>query len=218
MRGRYHDIMDKIAVTEEMSERILSSIHSLDVSRPSKKIRLTSWKKYLSIAACFLIFLSSALFLSRIWERNLEIPSQPGPEIVSRPPVEAIPDIAAYDSAKELSDAAGFSIQEFTHLPFETKSVTYVLFWKQLAEIKYIGESQSLTFRKTEGSGDNSGDFNPYDASQTIKAGSCEILLKGNGDSFHLALWEDGGYSYSLRSSLGMPVEDWNAVLLETGC
>lgn len=42
-----------------------------------------------------------------------------------------------------------------------------------------------------------------------ITVGANTVTLKGNTDSFTLAVWTDGDYSYSLDISSGLSEDEW---------
>ena len=79
----------------------------------------------------------------------------------------------------------------------------------------YSGEyaeegSESVLFRKGVGAEDISGDYNVYDAETEHDVNGKTVTLKGDGKLVYLAIWTDGGYSYSISASAGM---DANAML-----
>lgn len=84
MSRSYHEIMERVQVTEEMRTRILGKIKSNENSSGSKtsplskpglaKLRLLRTRRVLPAAACFLFFILSAIFLPQ-----LMAPKQSGP-------------------------------------------------------------------------------------------------------------------------------------------
>ena len=41
----------------------------------------------------------------------------------------------------------------------------------------------------------------------------CAVTLKGEADSYTLAIWQDGTYSYSLSLSAGQPASVWESIV-----
>ena len=84
MSRSYHEIMERVEVTEEMRTRILGKIKSNENSSGSKnsplskpgleKFWLLRTRRALPAAACFLLFILSAIFLPQ-----LMAPKQSGP-------------------------------------------------------------------------------------------------------------------------------------------
>lgn len=199
MKKRYDEIMEKIEVTEEMRSRILQNIQQADITPHAKIVRFPSARKYLSLAACLAI-----LFVG-----VLTVPSRLNPEQGNESePLAPGSDIVTVSSAKELSDSVGFEIKDIPTLPFSVENVTYTVYWQELAQISYSGEGQTLTFRKSADEGDNSGNYIVYEniVEKTIDGNT--LLLKGDGDTYSLVLWESDGYSYSLYFENGVQESD----------
>ena len=53
-----------------------------------------------------------------------------------------------------------------------------------------------------------------YPAQKSLTVNDCAVTLKGEADSYTLAIWQDGTYSYSLSLSAGQPASVW-AELIE---
>lgn len=205
MRKRYDLIMEHITVTDDMRDRILDTLQKTGPASGKKAVRFPLYRKYLSVAACFVLLLA-AFALPHL----LRQPVEP-------PPVQVVPDIASCASAGELSEMVGFPIPEVKALPFEAKEVSYTAFWKQLGQVQYRGDTQSAVFRMSQGSEDNSGDYNTYDTVGAVTVQNRPVTLKGNAGSFSLALWSDGEYAYSLRLTFGMPEPEWNELIASIG-
>lgn len=206
MKKRYDEIMDKIEVTDEMRARILNHLQEVDLTKRTrpKVLRLSSVKKYLSVAAYFAILLAGVLTLPGLLDRGLQRPAEvlnPGADIV---------DVATLE---ELSGLVNFEVPEVTGLPFTPEKQSYTAFGKDMAQITYEGNGQTCTFRKSIGSEDNSGDYNAYSAVEEISVGDAAVTLKGTEDGFTLAIWWDGAFSYSLQLSGGLTVDEWETLI-----
>lgn len=188
MKNRYGKVMNHIEVTTDMRDRILNNINRLDLNQiPDKIMPFPNYKKYLSIAACFVILLvGSFLVQNRInWTRE--------------PTQQAIPDIVEYHSANELSKAVGFTVKEIQNIPFEVETVQYTAYWKDLAEIRSIGRNNTLVFRMAARSEDVSGDYSVYTDIKNVTVNGTLVTLKGDASKYKIAVWQAEGYSYSVQ-------------------
>ena len=71
-----------------------------------------------------------------------------------------------------------------------------------MLELFYTGENgDGISIRKAEGDGDISGDYTEYEQTGVVDAGGVDVTVKGDGDGIYLALWSDGGYTYSISVS-----------------
>lgn len=187
---KYDQIMDHIEVTDAMRERIMDRVQGVNTTPSGNVIILSRYRRYLSIAACLCVLLAGAVMLPRI----LAI-TTPDPDPTVQGPCADIESVA---SAEELSRLVGFEITDIGQLPFDVKRAEYTSFWKELAEISYIGTDQSLTYRKSPGNDDNSGIYATYDQTLELPVNDSTALLQGTGGRYQLAVWSDETYSYSL--------------------
>lgn len=58
----------------------------------------------------------------------------------------------------------------------------------------YGEDGNDMLIRKASGTGDISGDYNEYAQTETVDG----VTLKGENDTFSLAIWEKDGYTYSI--------------------
>lgn len=208
MKKRYDEVMNKIEVTDEMRERILGNIQSMDIEvMPERKvIPFPNIKKYMSVAACFVVLLAGAFaagHMAGIFQQD-------------DPNVTIVNGMVKVDTLEQLAAAVGFEVEELDALPFEVETTAYVSYWNELAEITYSGEGQTATFRKSIGTEDNSGDYSAYSAVTEISIGSLTITLKGSGEVYTLAIWSAGRYAYSIRLSDGISESDWRTFISKT--
>lgn len=188
MKNRYDEVMKNIEVTEEMRDRILGNISALDIEKgPKKTSPFLQYKKVLSIAACFII-----LFVGSIVIYNaVQLPSDP--------PIQVAPNLAVCDSAKELSDAVGFTVKEIQELPFGLNSAIYTSYWGELAEIEYTGLDNTATLRMAAGNEDVSGYYGEFTSIESREVNGHDVTMKGDTGQYILAVWQNDGYSYSLQ-------------------
>lgn len=197
----YDEIMEKIKVTPEMRQYVLERIAREDII-PSKAVRFSALKKYLSVAACLILLLAGVVTLSQLLERT-------EPE----PPVLTVPNIVEAASLQELSGLVGFEVTTEFSLPFEVEKITYCSYWNEMAEIEYSGRECFAIYRQSIGSDDNSGDYNTYSDMVEIAVNNQNVTLKGNDGAYVLGIWTDGNHSYSLSISPGVSAEDWQTIL-----
>lgn len=204
LKNRYDEVMKNIEVTDEMRDRILNNIDTLDFEKPPKKvISFPRYKKYLSIAACLVVLLASTWVLYN----SLNSPNIP------EPPVLVTPGIVEFNSAGELSDAVGFTIRELGELPFDTTDVKYTAYWGEIADIEYTGANNSARFRMASGDEDVSGDSTEYTNIKSLATNGFEVTLKGNNGGYVIALWQAEGYSYSLQFIEAVPEQEMLTVI-----
>lgn len=122
-----------------------------------------------------------------------------------------------YDSAEALSEAVGFEITDLTSISFTPAQTTYMAIGGDLAQISYYdAEGNELTYRKSTGTEDNSGDYNVYSNEETATIHGYDVTLKGDGSLVNLAVWTDGTYAYSIYTSGGCSLEAMQAMIEET--
>ena len=208
MRQAYREAMDHVAVTGEMRERVLRHIRAMDLPAAKARTRRV-WTRRLAAAACFAVLVAGAAALPRI-----HTPSQgenpPGVE-------HGVWNRTQAASLEELSQAVGFGVEGLETLPFPVVETSYTAYGKEMAEVTYTGETQSLVYRKAIGSGDPSGDYNAYSQVLVLELETGTVTLKGEEGSYCLALWEDGSYSYSARASEGYSKDQWAQLLESAG-
>ena len=110
----------------------------------------------------------------------------------------AVARIATVDSLEALTEKTGIPLNELTGVPFTVERTEYVSYWDNLAEIQYFGDTDSLCYRKSPGTEDNSGDFTVYAQEETLEIYGNAVTLKGNDGAYSLAIWTDGSYAYSI--------------------
>ena len=201
MARAYDEIMEKIEVTPEMRQRVLERIAREDTVS-SKVVRFPAWRRYVSAAACIALLLAGAVVLPRL----LEQPEQ-------KPPVLTVPNIVEAASIEELSELVGFEVTADFSLPFEAKEITCCSYWNEMAQIEYRNGEYSATYRQSQGTDDNSGDYNIYSDTVEITVNDRIVTLKGNDGAYVLAVWTDGTYAYSLSVSSGVSAKNWHTIL-----
>ncbi len=198
--SKYNDAMNKISVDEAMRHRILENIQSAlssesiqqtskkvspDSSRSRKIIPFPALTKIVSIAAAMLVVVVGTLSFK---QNPNDTSVQGGFEIVE------------YQSAEELSQSAGFLINDINEWKESADSVVYQSYGENLVQITYIlDEQEGYEIRKGRGAEDISGDYNTYSNTQEVNIDEKNVTLKGYEQDVNLAIWSDGEFSYSLR-------------------
>lgn len=206
LRRAYDEIMEHVAVTEQMRQRLLSRVENADLGRSGSAARVPVLRRYWAAAACAAVLLVSAAVLPRYlggWQ------AEPAPDHV-----ETVSPFVEVSSLTELEDAVGFQVEELTELPFEAADTVYTVIGGKIAEIQYCGETETAVLRKAAGTEDPSGDYTQYEAEQTLRIRGTAVTLRGEAGRYVLALWQRGGYSYSLHLSVGMDGSAWEPLLL----
>ena len=102
----------------------------------------------------------------------------------------------------------GTSDSQLVQTIYEKEETVYRAVSGKYAYIDMTGEGQDVTFVKSEGTEDNSGDYNRYETEKTAAVQDLTMTIKGENDVFHLALLTDGQFSYSILSESGFGEED----------
>jgi len=208
LNNKYSTVMESINVTKEMRKRILDKIKVTDFDKIPIKISNNSYKKYITIAACFLL-----LFAGIIGANSIILSHESKPPLQAVPNTNVIPNIKNVDSIDELSQTVGFEIAEIENIPFTVESTTYTILWDTLAEITYTGDNNELVFRKAAGNDDISGDYNVYNTEKTCDMDGYTVILKGNDGTYNLAVWQKDGYSYSIMTTEGISENEMTAMI-----
>ena len=198
---KYDEVMEKLEVTPEMRARILQNVET-QMAEPCKKPNRL--RRFAALAACLAILLVGAAALPKLI-------SSPTPEESETTIANGMVEVA---SKEELSEAVGFPVKSAQSLPFFPQSIYYTSYWGEMAQIDYANGGSMACFRQSLGEEDNSGDWSEYPAQKSLTVNGCVVTLKGEADSYTLAIWQDGTYSYSLSLSAGQPASVW-AELIE---
>ena len=197
---KYDEVMEKLEVTPEMRARILQNVET-QMAEPRKKPNRI--RRFAALAACLAILLVGAAALPKLI-------SSPTPEESETTIANGMVEVA---SKEELSEAVGFPVKSAQSLPFFPQSIYYTSYWGEMAQIDYANGGSMACFRQSLGEEDNSGDWNEYPAQESLTVNGCAVTLKGEADSYTLAIWQDGTYSYSLSLSAGQPASVWESIV-----
>lgn len=196
LRKAYQEIMDQVEMTEDMRSRILQNISGAKREEKPKTLPFPVRKALAAAAACL------ALLIGAFSLQGLN-PFRPVPSTEQAGPVF---DVVECRSAEELSEKAGFAVEE-PQLPFEVTGKTYCILWGELAQIEYSAAEETIVYRVSRGTGDNSGDYNTYGDVVQRTVNGTSVTLKGNNGGFSLALWQKDGLSCSISTSVALTRE-----------
>ncbi len=204
LESRYNKIIKNVEVTSEMHDRILNNINNLSLDKEaSKVIYFSNYRKYLSIAACFLVLLAGTVII----EKTINLSDTPPVEMA---PTEGITD---YSTLEKLSEAVGYTVKELQDIPFTIDTVQYTSFGGELAQIRYTGQNNTVTLRMSLGAEDISGDYSEYADIMIRTINGYDITMKGNNDRFRLAVWQYDGFSYALHFEEEVSEQDMLTVI-----
>ena len=127
----------------------------------------------------------------------------------------AASQIETVDSLEALSEKTGLPLAELTGLPFAVEHTEYVSYWESLAEINYYGSTDTLCYRVSLGTEDNSGDYNVYALNTEAEVSGNTVTLKGEDGAYTLAIWTDGQYAYSISVTAPLSQETFLALIEE---
>lgn len=122
-------------------------------------------------------------------------------------------DLVEAGSVEELSKMVGFEVNNLTVLPFDVTETTYMSYWGELAEITYLGDGQTATYRISLGDEDISGDYSDHPSVIKVNVNETTVTLKGNDEKYNLAVWNDDKYSYSIQFTQAISRDDWLPIL-----
>lgn len=194
---KYNEIMERVEVTDEMQDRVLRNVdrHFQDSKKPAVR-KLYPFLGTVAAAAVVLLVISP-------WNNTPPVTSSD--EMLSQEAAGTY-NVQEYHSVEELSAAVGFGIEDLESIPYEVRKTTYRDV-NGIAEIAYDGIEDTLTYIKSEGTEDNSGDWSEYSVVKEVNVDGITVTMKGEEDIRYLAVWTDGTYFYSLLSDAGTEEE-----------
>lgn len=190
--------MEYITVTDAMRHRVLGALENTQPRRRGSRRAILG---VCAAAACLILIVASV------------IPHIPHASETDGTLQHVVSSTMETASMEALTECVGFTVEEVGNLPFAATDIQYTAYPGPMAQICYQGDEDTLTFRKLAGTGDPSGDFNTYSEIQTLTVDRASVTLKGDLGHFYLALWESGGYSYSLHSVKGYDAGTWDTIL-----
>lgn len=101
------------------------------------------------------------------------------------------------DTLADAAALAGFDIIVPDSVDgYEERAITAME--NDMIQVLYLHGDDQICVRKAAGEEECSGDYNVYSEEKTVTAGDREITLRGNNGKVMVAVWTEGGYSYSI--------------------
>ncbi len=79
---------------------------------------------------------------------------------------------------------------------YEERAITAME--NDMIQVLYLHGDDQVCIRKAVGDEECSGDYNAYSEEQTVTVGDKEVTMRGNNGKVMVAVWSEGGYSYSI--------------------
>lgn len=101
------------------------------------------------------------------------------------------------DTLADAAALAGFDIIVPDSVEgYEERAITAIE--NDMIQVLYLHGDDEICVRKAAGDEDCSGDYNAYSEEKTVTVGDREVTLRGNNGKVMVAVWTEGGYSYSI--------------------
>ncbi len=148
------------------------------------------------------------LYMTSLNEDN-EVLEQGIDSIEGEPMLKTASPYVDYNSVDELKENVNINAKMPDKIK-NYKSYSYSVAFSNMAEIQYSNGSDNILYRleKGEVAEDISGDYNNYENIQKLIVNSTEVTIKGNEDTYKVAIWYKNGVNYSLSSEQGLKIED----------
>lgn len=121
--------------------------------------------------------------------------------------------MTAHMTIEEAAKAANVTLGKLPNIPETFSDVTYYAISGDMLHVIYKSGDIRMIYRQAKGDKDTSGNYTAYPEVKTATIAGLTITTKGADGNISVATWQDGGYSYSLSSDLGMSVETLTAML-----
>ena len=97
------------------------------------------------------------------------------------------------------------------------KSYSYSVAFSNMVEIQYSNGSNNILYRleKGEVAEDIRVDYNNYENIKKLTVDNTKVTIKGNENSYKVAVWYKNGVNYSLSSEQGLKIEDIQSLINE---
>lgn len=101
------------------------------------------------------------------------------------------------DTLADASALAGFDIIVPDSVDgYEERTITAME--NDMIQVLYLHGDDQICIRKAVGEEECSGDYNEYSEEKIVTVGDREITMRGNNGKVMVAVWTEGGYSYSI--------------------
>ncbi len=196
MADSYRQVMDRVRLSGEDRARILAAARE-EAARPVRRVVFPRRvRRYAVLAACFAVMAAAAVAAPRLLAgQTMEA------DLSAAAAMEALPSRSA------LEQAVGFAVPEVEALPFSAEETDYVSVFGEVAEVTFRDESHTAVLRKGVDP-DPSGNYSAYPDVRQLTVGGTAVTCKGADGTVALAVWEGGGYGFSLSFDPAVPEEE----------
>lgn len=189
---KFLDYIDELEIDEvELSQEEIERIHKIEMDKTrfiKPKKSKTKWYQIAGIAAAAVLIIGITLIAQNM--------NQPDP-LLNNP-------IEEFESIDRAEKAIGYDFRLPEYLPEGFSQQTIYIIDNEIVSIDYVSDTGTINYRISQGSKDNSGDFNIYNYEKTIDIKGINVTLRGNDERINLAIWEDNGQSFSISTIDGL--------------
>lgn len=101
------------------------------------------------------------------------------------------------DTLADAAALAGFDIIVPDSVDgYEERAITAME--NDMIQVLYLHGDDQVCIRKAVGEEECSGDYNVYSEEKTVTVGDKAVTMRGNNGKVMVAVWTEGGYSYSI--------------------
>ncbi len=200
--------MNRVKVSKEMQSRVLQNVEQ-HFGKKRRKKKLMMWIPTIGVVAAAILL----VILLKSGKTGRELSStenSTGTNVTTEDPGDLAAgaySVNEHKTVQELSDAVGFKVKELTSFSQSMKGTAIQDISGKIAEINYSGNLGTICYRMTKGTADNSGIYDVYNTTKTVKVKGCNVTLNGDTGKFTLITWTDGTYAYSLYCIPGITEE-----------
>lgn len=209
----------------EAAKRLLHAIGDIDdpylleaekqTMKQTKKHLSNRWIKYIAVAACAGIVLTSGILIQQERNKSPLTPATTQTEPATTEENVQIPNpFIPCATLQAAADIAGFSLDAPDAYGVYDHTVIQAI-EGDLIEVIYedASETEGLRIRKGVGTDPISGDYNIYDSEETQTIAGVSVSVRKNGDLIFVAEWTDGGYAHSITSEDGLTADELETLI-----
>lgn len=203
----------------EAAKRLLHAIGDIDdpylleaeeqPMKQTKKQISNRWMKYIAVAACAGIVLTSGILIQQERKSHLTPTTTQTEPATTEENVQIPNPFIPCATLQAAADIAGFSLDAPDAYGAYDHTVIQAI-EGEMIEVIYedASETEGLRIRKGVGTDSISGDDNRYDSEETQTIAGISVSVRKNGDLIFVAEWTDGGYAHSITSEDGLTADE----------
>lgn len=113
--------------------------------------------------------------------------------------VQNVNPVIEVETMDEADDITGFSLK-YDLLSDDYNHARIIVYDENMIEVSFTNDmsEEAYYIRKSKGTEDISGDYGEYEVTETEMISDIEVNLKGDGELWSVATWENDGYTYAL--------------------